>query len=106
MKTLFLVACVSLACQWTAELGLHWNESPGADGYRLYVSRIGGPSILLDEVPCCSVYPARLLIDAAFPIKPGDLGQLIFRVSAYNSAGESALSEPVGIVSAQRVVLP
>ena len=104
-----LLMCASLVCPWTAELGLHWDESPGAEGYRLYVSSPSSPTfhyLWADELACCEVYPARLLLDEAFPIEPGELGNLIFRVAAYNEFGESGLSEPVGIVSDQRIILP
>jgi hypothetical protein len=60
-----------------------WNANPASEqveGYRLY--RLGSPNVLLATVPTPSA-----TVDAP-------VGALI-AVSAYNTAGESALSEPV-----------
>ena len=70
----------------------------------MYVSGPTSPPVLwLTELPCCHVHPVKHFIDAAFPIDPGFAA--VFRVSAVNEYGESALSEPVGIVLAQTVSL-
>jgi hypothetical protein len=70
-------------CAYGAEVKLAWNANPASEqveGYRLY--RLGSPNVLLATVPTPSA-----TVDVP-------VGALV-AVSAYNTAGESALSEPV-----------
>jgi len=110
-----LLACATLTCPFSAENGLFWEPSPTATGYRVYVSSQTSPPFLLhDQIPCgklfliddtpfCHFHPVKRFVDAAFPVEPGVAA--VFYVSAVNSAGESDLSNGVGIVLVQTIML-
>jgi len=100
-----LMLCATLACPFVAEQGLHWDESPGAESYNVYVEFTTTFHYLwLEGVPCCSVWPVRHFLDDSFPIAPGL--EVVYRVTAVNQHGESELSDAVGIVLAQTISLP
>ena len=100
-----LMLCATLACPFVAEQGLHWDASPGADSYNVYVEFTPTFFYLwVEGAPCCSIQPVRHFLDEAFPVEPGL--ELVFRVTAVNQSGESAYSAPVGIVLDQTLVLP
>ena len=62
-----------------------------------------GKLFLIDDTPFCHFHPVKRFVDAAFPVEPGVAA--VFYVSAVNSAGESDLSNGVGIVLAQTIML-
>jgi hypothetical protein len=94
-----------------SDLNLSWTGNSEANGYRLYASYAGGPYQLVKSSATASLTVSPYEIDDAlleysrigngtYPISPGlpwpFLGVGIsLEVSAYNSLGESALSDPV-----------
>jgi len=79
--TVMLMVMLFAGFAFAAEVNLTWDTSPGATGYKLYMSTDSGQT-WTGEMDVAKV------ITYAYPSVP-DSGLVLFRVSAYNSVGES-----------------